>query len=198
MLRLGNPLLFPLSPSSDCPCGFQGGETARRKTTCAFFPIHARKQKANHAADLCMLKPGANPRRRGRRGCPPGAGRDGGRGIRGTGHRAPLRFLAGLWDPPALHRPAGSPGVAGAVSSGSGASLPPPPDDRPVGAGPGSSAPLRETPSSRPPARARSDIPQNGDRAGSGAGVGGAPRVQSGAAGGTSAAVGCCPFPLPL
>lgn len=129
MLRVGNPILFPLSPSSDCPCGFQGGETTRRKTTCAFSPIRARKQKANHVADLCMLKQGANPRRRGRRGCPPGASRDG----EDQGDGAPLRFPAGLCDLPALSRPAGSPGVAGAVSSGSGASLPPPLDARPSG-----------------------------------------------------------------
>lgn len=130
MLRVGNPILFPLSPSSDCPCGFQGGETTRRKTTYAFSPIRARKQKANHVADLCMLKQGANPRRRGRRGCPPGASRDG--EDQGDG-----RFPAGLWDLSNLSRPASSPGVAGAASSRSGASLPPRLDAHPSGLCPG-------------------------------------------------------------
>lgn len=197
MLRVGNPILFPLSPSSDCPCGFQGGETTRRKTTYAFSPIRARKQKANHVADLCMLKQGANPRRRGRRGCPPGASRDGedqgtaaSRPASGTFQTSPDQPAAQELQAPPLADP-GHPFL---------------PDWTPVrrGSAPGSCAPLRGTPSSRRPARARGDIlpngdtPQNDDTAGSGTGVRGAPRVQSSGTGGTSVAVGCCPFPLPL
>lgn len=75
MLKLGNPLLFPLSPSSDCPCSLQGGETTRRKETWAFSPSAPVNRKPIMPRAFAFWSGVTNPQRRGclvaRPGLPP-------------------------------------------------------------------------------------------------------------------------------